>query len=496
MTKKKKKKKGMKKKGVFFIDGPAGTGKTFLYSVILNMVRSERNIALAVASSGIAALLLKGGRTAHSRFKIPITIGPTSTCSITPRSNLGKLIKKAKVIVWDEAPMTHRHAFEALDRTLKDVMKSVDPTLGDEPFGGKVVVFGGDFRQTPPVISKGSRSVIVEACLKRSYLWQKTRTLKLTINMRLCNPEDPGFDHQLSDYATLLLMIGDGVIGIPQSDGSAIVELPPDIVLPPGASISMLINSVYPDLLANIGSSRYMMERGILCPKNSDVAEVNDEVMGMIPGNTKEYLSADTIVGEGNDNIGATFPIEFINSFNSSGFPPHRLSLKIGTPIMLLRNLRPQDGLCNGTRLICKEFLPHVIKAEIITGTHSGTEVFLPRIPFISSESDLPVIIRRLQFPVRPAFAMTINKSQGQTMRYVGVYLPNPVFTHGQLYVALSRSTSRKNMFILNGKGDTDKAGGPRNSTSNIVYSEILDESGDIEMEEAEDADHDGNIAD
>ena len=127
-------------------------------------------IALAVASPGIAALLLPGGRTAHSCFKIPLDIHEDSICAVKHGSDLASLLQVTRLIVWDEAPMVHRHTFEAVDRMLKDIMKAVDPSLEHKPFGGKVVVFGGDFRQILPVVIKGSREDIVGSCLRRSYL--------------------------------------------------------------------------------------------------------------------------------------------------------------------------------------------------------------------------------------------------------------------------------------------------------------------------------------
>jgi ATP-dependent DNA helicase PIF1 len=133
-----------------FIDGPGGTGKTHLYKCILAHYRSQQSIVVAVASSGIASLLLPGGRTAHSRFKIPIKVSSSSTCNLSLKSEEAKLIKESKLILWDEAPMMHRHAFEALDRSFRDITK-----VKDKPFGGKKVVFGGDFRQILPVIING-----------------------------------------------------------------------------------------------------------------------------------------------------------------------------------------------------------------------------------------------------------------------------------------------------------------------------------------------------
>ena len=150
--------------GCFFVDGPGGTGKTFLYNTLLATIRSSGEIAVAVASSGIAALLIMGGRTAHSRFKIPLKLNESSTCSISRNSKEAQLIIQAKLFVWDEAPMIHKFAFEALDRTFRDI------TQVDKPFGGKIFVFGGDFRQVLPVIPRASRAEVVSASLSRSYL--------------------------------------------------------------------------------------------------------------------------------------------------------------------------------------------------------------------------------------------------------------------------------------------------------------------------------------
>ena len=165
---------------VFFVDGPGGTGKTFLYKQLLNHIRSKGKIALAVASSGITALLLPKGRTAHSRLKIPIKLHSASTLNLPLQSDNADLIRKAEIILWDEAPMTHRHTYGALDRSLRDIMKTVDPLLEKEVFGGKIVCFGGDFRQILPVVKKGTKSDTIDASLNMSFLWRHVKVLKLT----------------------------------------------------------------------------------------------------------------------------------------------------------------------------------------------------------------------------------------------------------------------------------------------------------------------------
>ena len=135
--------------------GHGGTGKTYLWKTIICRLRSEGKIVIAIASSGIAALLLPGGRTAHSRFQIPIIVTESSTCGIKQGSQIAELILKASLIIWDEAPMTHRNCFEAVDRSLRDILRFTASNSADKPFGGKIVVLGGDFRQILPVVAKG-----------------------------------------------------------------------------------------------------------------------------------------------------------------------------------------------------------------------------------------------------------------------------------------------------------------------------------------------------
>jgi ATP-dependent DNA helicase PIF1 len=107
------------------------------------------------------------------------------------------------------------------------------------------------------------------------------------------------------------------------------------------------------------------------------------------------------------------------------------LELKVGVPILLLRNLNQSIGLCNGTRLIVKRLGQRVIEVEIIIGNNVGKRVFILRIIMSPSGTDWPFVLCRRQFPVQVAFTITINKSQGQTFNNVGVYLPFPIYSHG-----------------------------------------------------------------
>lgn len=167
--------------GFFFLYGHGGTGKTFLWKTLFAAFRSQGMIVLNVASSGIVSLLLLGGRTAYSTFCIPLIINEESTCNISQGSLRAKLLIQTKLIIWDEAPMMNRFCLEAFDRTLRDLMTFKCASNNDKPFGGNVVVLGGDFRQILPVV-RNVQENIVQAAINSSELWKTCKVLKLTKN--------------------------------------------------------------------------------------------------------------------------------------------------------------------------------------------------------------------------------------------------------------------------------------------------------------------------
>ncbi|XP_057418906.1 uncharacterized protein LOC130713124 [Lotus japonicus] len=393
--------------GFFFLYGFGGTGKTFVWNTLSAALRSMSLIVLNVASSGIASLLLPGGRTAHSRFSIPISINEISTCNLRHGSPKAELLKKASLIIWDEARMYI-------------------------PFGGKVVVLGGDFRQILPVISKGSRLEIVGSAINSSYLWKHCKVMKLTINMRLQNATSTSSAAEIKEFADWLLQVGDGTVKTIDEE-ETLIEIPPDLLIEQCKEpLLELVNFAYPKLAHNLQKNSFFQERVTLASTLECVEEINNFMLAMIPG-----------------------------------IPNHAIKLKAGVPIMLIRNIDQAAGLCSGTRMIVNALTKYIIVATVLNGNNMGETTFIPRMSLTPSNSDIPFKFQRRQFPVALCFAMTINKSQGQSLSHVGLYLPRPVFTHGQLYVALSRVKSRKGLKML----IIDDEGVESNTTRSVVVS-------------------------
>ncbi|XP_057740395.1 uncharacterized protein LOC130957569 [Arachis stenosperma] len=277
---------------------------------------------------------------------------------------------------------------------------------------------------------------------------------------------------QLKEFATWLLQVGDGLIG-DNTDGESVIRIPHNLLLNvESACLHDLVLFVYPDILLYSSSVDYFKDRSILAPTLDVVTEVNNHVMSLIPGNERVYLSSDTLISEDGhlESELYTMSTESLNALNCSGIPQHRLVLKIGVPVMLLRNVDQSKGLCNGTRMQVKRLGDHIIECVILAGSNTGDAVFIPRMNMSPNNDTLPIRFTRHQFPVALCFAMTINKSQGQTLSTVGVYLPRPVFTHGQLYVALSRVSMHSGLKILS----VDSNGKVSDHTINVVYREVF----------------------
>ncbi|KAG2215864.1 hypothetical protein INT45_004467 [Circinella minor] len=243
---------------VYFVDGPGGTGKTYIFNALLDRVRRQ------------------GGRTAHSLFKIPLDLDHTSFCSFTPQSATAQLLKLTTLIIWDEASM-------------------INPELEHVSFGGKLIVSSGDFRQVLPVIPNASRAQIVAQSLKRSSIWRHTQIFRLQTNMRVQQASNTRNSAQLREFAEYLLRIGENREQIAPGTEDCIKLC--NSMLMPGYNILTLIDTLYGDMISTTPSREFLMSGAILTPKNVDVATINEAILeSKFPGTTEEYLSADSMV--------------------------------------------------------------------------------------------------------------------------------------------------------------------------------------------------------
>ncbi|XP_076047303.1 ATP-dependent DNA helicase Pif1-like [Oratosquilla oratoria] len=330
------------------------------------------------------------------------------------------------LIVWDEVVMTNKNTITALDCTAKDITGNKHCFMGGIPF-----VCVGDFRQVLPVIRGGGKNEELKYNIKNAFFWEDLRKFKLVQNVRL-----KAEDKENRTFAEFFLRIGMAETGrfrFPKKV-CILVRTRDDV-----------IEKVYEELEANANSYLYFQKRAIICPRNEDVGYINEVIFEIIKGDEHIYRSEDKPIG--NDEIEVQTTV--YNKMNSPSVPLHELKLKVGCVIMIMRNLCPPK-LCNGTCIMVTNLAKNIIVGKILGGVFNGVQVIIPRISLASN--DTPVNFSRRQFPVKLNFAITINKSQGQTFDKCGLLLDSSdCFAHGQLYVACSRVTNWDSLIIFRG---------------------------------------------
>lgn len=395
---------------VCVIQGGAGTGKTFWVTCVTAALRSRGKSVLCVASSALAASLMPGGSTAHSALSIPVPVTENSVCNWDLSTR--KRMQKVDVVIWDEMSMVHHNTADCVDLSFRDLQNS-DSNVA---FGGKLFVFVGDFQQLPPVVRRGKGEF---ATIHQCSWWTAAQKIEFSRNFRA---------QDNNNFIDELNVIGHGLANV-HVPGSSRVD-----------SIDDLIRNVYGDDVTSTDNDSNM----ILCLRLNSAAEINGKVLNHIDEPAHMAHASDAFPVDAGH-----LPPEYVATLDIAGTPPFELNLKKGARYMIIKNYGL--GCVNG--VLCKllAFNDSIIQIKLLTGQRRGSVVVLPRCTFqVSPEtSGLPYPFIRNQFPIVPAYAVTVHKSQGQTFKKIGLFFLGNPFAHGQLYVALSRVSGWHNILVF-----------------------------------------------
>ena len=451
----------------FFLQGLDGTGKTYLLSVLRDMLEAEGMFAEICATTGIAAKLYRGGRTLHSLLGLGVEDKDASDqhsklSKYGPNSERGKLIKSLSLPIVNEASMMQRVLFEHVDTILKDLRcLPHHDSSGDRPyFGGLVVVYACDYLQLLPVLPSrrtielpnGNIQVVPVSLLDelpwQSSLWENVRVLRITHQIR---------QSQDRVFAALLMSTAKG-------------HFPEDIPLPLQSTASL--HKAYEFLWRWISTGRKFhvdLDRIIVCPTNSLVNQHNERALEMFSGRLLHFHSSRSIepvrrqqpqakqqsqANQQQHHLAVTSSptIEPINpeltyTYTPTEVPPHILELKIGLPVMVIRNVL-DPHLVNGAMFVLKSFKRNILSIATVPTDNSSPKTFLlHRIDFKFDFRDFNVT--RRQSPIRLAFSATVHEVQGQTLQRLLWDLRSPFFSSGQLYVPLSRTRRSEHVLLL-----------------------------------------------
>ena len=321
------------------------------------------------------------------------------------------LVRDAKLLIWDEAPNAPRAAFDVVEKACRFVAPALDK---DKHLGGKIVVLAGDFRHLPPVVHNNFCGDDIVAQSLRSWpLFNSAHVFPLTENVRA---------RQDASFANWVMLLGDGEV-----PGDEVGRHTSRVAIP--AAVGQM--DTVDDMLDWVAEGTMLApelwrHRAIVCLTNDDANFVNVQMQGKLSGDETVYLSRDT-VHEDADGAAEMFPDDYLHELHPASLPPHRLRVKAGAVVILTRNIALDEDLCNGTRVF-----------------RTGRTHFIPRLTTTSTdESGLPVVLYRTQIPLTYGYALTVHKSQRQSCNdRLGIFLSQPVFAHGHLYVAFSGAGS------------------------------------------------------
>ncbi|CAK0882770.1 unnamed protein product, partial [Prorocentrum cordatum] len=346
-----------------FVEGRSGTGKSTLASALHYHGESLSKAVINVATTGLAALQLPCGATAHSTFGLPVTDEPKFSSTLGLRSAAAARIARASLIQWDEWPARKRSCWEAV----LDLCATLKGSYGPE-YVPKTFVCYGDFRQIPPVVPGGSRDTIVETSVHRSQSWSSFSVFHLpTLHRQALDPA----------YGNWVNEVGAGTLSAPRSVAGV-----------RGFAELSLCDTVYTenDAMAfafpHIADAAHCATRRILTATNAMVDVFNDAILRMLSTTYQlpsfHRFSSDSLDMDAPESSPLQISAEFLHNQTHHGAPPHDLNLVVGALYELMRNFSPKDRLMNHTPVILQAVHEH----HVVIRTLSGETVPLPRIVF------------------------------------------------------------------------------------------------------------------
>lgn len=452
-------------------------------------VRSQDCIAIGCASTALAATVYDDFMTTHSLFGIPVleeeeyeTI-QNIQIELTPERK--SLIHSASLIVWDEAFSNHS---SCLTMVLHNFFQNIE----DSDAVPKVLLLVGDNKQIAPVVKNAGKQQIIDASIISHEEFPKFVIHRFTRNLRLLCTNNSEFQ-SFENYARMLLEVGMGDINIaasPLSDidkstSSQNIHIP---CLSATSDLGCALQFIHPSnsildidfpkrcILAGMHMLRitYIIELIAITVTNEQVEEWNRMIQdSMNTNDIRTYLSRDSYdsVDDPHGYLEQTLRNpEILNSLDWNDIPKHQLHLKDGDICLLMRNIAHDEGLTRNSRVRIIGLYDNTVRVKKLS---TGKEYTIHRITF---KHKLPFgrsfSMLRNQLPLTLAYAMTINKSQGQEFQKVLCDLRRPCFTHGHLYVALSRIRRPQDILVFAERDQIEE--NSIRETKNVVYKELI----------------------
>jgi len=457
---------------IIFNHGSAGTGKTELTKKLVAYARSEGLNTVTMAATTLACQNFDDGVTAHSFWKYPAIDEDDRDPENIPECKLHntqrlELIRNTRFFVWDEMPSNHREVFEAAIKWVKS----------------GVLFLIGDFRQILPIIERGDKHDIINACIVSSPHWRRFEVLHLTKNMRLLAT---GEESQLL-HANAILALAEGKA----SDDTLIVDETPteDSQIIGFHKREYFLDTQTDEALEWLFPSGFtnatiddLSNTAILCATNDRVDFWNELIQNLNAEAPRKLMSRDAFadVEDMKGHLSTMMTSKMLKTINAKGVPPHELTLKVGDICLVTRCLKC-NGLATNSRVKILHITNYVIRVQTLQGKHNKT-VLIPKIRFkFKPHRGDSFPIMRTQFPLRLAYGITYNKCQGMTLKKTLVDTIHPAFAHGHAFVATSRVRSKDGLKFFCSYSSTHPNGfqtGDMPLMTNVVYKDLLSHIG------------------